>query len=639
MAIFLGDKTGTPTNDLSRSELRSPDALGDPPAYADASGPDQMYGYGGNDILQGYGGSDELFGGDGDDILYGNSNQFFPDPNDVGDKLYGEAGNDQLYGDLGDDTLDGGYDFDTLDGGSGTDTADYTFFNGRTIIDLAAGRADFPDNNPLSQVEQLISIENVITGGGQDEIKGGGNNNMLSSGAGNDTLDGGAGDDTLNGGLDSDTVVLAGMRSDYTFAGVPTDFSAARSGETDTILDVEFLTFGNGETVAVEDLLVPPDTTQPSVTVDIEDTVLNDSDNTSRVIFTFSEAIAAGSFTPDDVSVANGALSSFVVAADGLSATATFTATDSINDTGSVSVASGRFTDAAGNQNTASNIDTVAINTRTDSVIEGGPGPDSLRGTPNNDIMDGQGGNDTLFGSAAGDQMIGGPGRDTVRYTRTVTLDLENGDLNTGQAAGDAFSSIESFDFSNGTDKAYGDASANRFFGGNGRDLLDGRAGNDVLHGENGSDQLFGGDGDDRLFGENGNDRLFGEDGNDRLSGGNGSDLLAGGLGRDVMNGNGGRDRYDFNSVEESSVGSQRDVVFLSGRDRIDLRTIDADEDTSGNQAFRWVDRSDLDAAFTGRDGQVRFSNGVLRGDTDGDRVADFEIRIFGSFSAGDVIL
>jgi Ca2+-binding RTX toxin-like protein len=213
-----------------------------------------MYGYGGNDILQGYGGLDELYGGDGDDILYGNSNTFYPDPADVGDKLYGNLGNDQLYGDLGDDTLDGGFDFDTLDGGSGIDTADYTFFSGRTSIDLVAGRADFPDNNPQGQIEQLISIENVVTGGGQDIIKGDNGANMLSSGAGNDTVDGGVGDDTLNGGADSDTVVLAGLRSAYTFSGAAADFTATRSGETDTILGVEFLTFENGETVAVADL-------------------------------------------------------------------------------------------------------------------------------------------------------------------------------------------------------------------------------------------------------------------------------------------------------------------------------------------------------------------------------------------------
>ena len=62
------------------------------------------------------------------------------------------------------------------------------------------------------------------------------------------------------------------------------------------------------------------DTQNPGVTVDIVDPTLNDADNTSQVTFTFSEPIAAGSFTLADVSVANGVLSNLTIAADSLSA-------------------------------------------------------------------------------------------------------------------------------------------------------------------------------------------------------------------------------------------------------------------------------------------------------------------------------
>ncbi|HEY7384825.1 MAG TPA: matrixin, partial [Beijerinckiaceae bacterium] len=73
-----------------------------------------------------------------------------------------------------------------------------------------------------------------------------------------------------------------------------------------------------------------------------------------------------------------------------------------------------------------------------------------------------------------------------------------------------------------------------------------------------------------------------------------------------------------------------------SQRDKIDLRTIDADTDgTAGNQAFRFIGG----AAFSGVDGQLRFSGGLLQGDTNGDRVADFEVRIVGALVAGDVLL
>ena len=72
--------------------------------------------------------------------------------------------------------------------------------------------------------------------------------------------------------------------------------------------------------------------------------------------------------------------------------------------------------------------------------------------------------------------------------------------------------------------------------------------------------------------------------------------------------------------------------------DIIDLSTIDADTDgTAGNQAFKYIGA----AAFGGVDGQLRFSSGILQGDVNGDRVADFEVRIAGvtSLLATDFVL
>ena len=177
------------------------------------------------------------------------------------------------------------------------------------------------------------------------------------------------------------------------------------------------------------------DTQNPGVTVDIVDPTLNDADNTSQVTFSFSEAIAAGSFTLADVSVANGVLSNLTIAADDLSAAATFTATDDVNANGLVSVAADTFTDGTGNQNTASNIDSVSINTKTDARIEGGSGPDTLRGTPGSDIMDGKGGSNPArqCGCRSDDRRPGE--RHRALHTRTVTLDLKNGDRGTAGPA------------------------------------------------------------------------------------------------------------------------------------------------------------------------------------------------------------
>jgi hypothetical protein len=102
--------------------------------------------------------------------------------------------------------------------------------------------------------------------------------------------------------------------------------------------------------------------------------------------------------------------------------------------------------------------------------------------------------------------------------------------------------------------------------------------------------------------------------------------VLVGGPGRDLLKGDSGADIFDFNALRESVVGRNRDVVtfFHKQDDRIDLKGIDADTDgTRGNQAFKWVDKHDLDARFTGADGQLRLARGILQGDVNGDRRAD----------------
>lgn len=65
--------------------------------------------------------------------------------------------------------------------------------------------------------------------------------------------------------------------------------------------------------------------------------------------------------------------------------------------------------------------------------------------------------------------------------------------------------------------------------GGKGNDILYGYRGDDQLSGDGGSDSLYGGIGDDTLSGGGGHDQLFGGAGNDVLSGGAGRDQLDGG--------------------------------------------------------------------------------------------------------------
>ena len=142
------------------------------------------------------------------------------------------------------------------------------------------------------------------------------------------------------------------------------------------------------------------------------------------------------------------------------------------------------------------------------------------------------------------------------------------------------------------------------------------------------------------LTGNTGANVLTGLGGNDTILGGSGNDTLVGGIGKDTMTGGAGADKFDFNLVTESVRGANRDTIVdfvRAQRDKIDLSTIDADTDgTAGNQAFAFIGTG----AFTGVDGQLRCSAGIIQGDVNGDKVADFEIKVnLATLVAGDFIL
>lgn len=166
--------------------------------------------------------------------------------------------------------------------------------------------------------------------------------------------------------------------------------------------------------------------------------------------------------------------------------------------------------------------------------------------------------------------------------------------------------------------------------GGTGEDILSGRGGNDKLYGGGAHDILRGGPGHDLLVGGGGNDTLRGSGGNDSLNGGPGRDLLGGGAGADT---------FHFGSLKHSLVGARRDKISdFSHRDGdiIDLRRIDADTDTPGNQAFKFIGAQ----KFHKVDGELRYKNHILQGDVNGDGKADFQIYVnVGKLQVDDFLL
>jgi serralysin len=108
------------------------------------------------------------------------------------------------------------------------------------------------------------------------------------------------------------------------------------------------------------------------------------------------------------------------------------------------------------------------------------------------------------------------------------------------------------------------------------------------------------------------------------LRGMGGDDVLNGFEGADTLYGGSGNDVFQFSHIETGD----RIADFAAG-DRIDLRQTNVDFTFVGN------------AAFSGVAGQLRYANGQLQGDVNGDGVADLSIFVSGSpvLLASDILI
>lgn len=232
---------------------------------------------------------------------------------------------------------------------------------------------------------------------------------------------------------------------------------------------------------------------------------------------------------------------------------------------------------------------------------------EQFTGTELADTLNGAGGDDVLQGMGGDDTLQGGDGNDTASYQLSgtgVIANLANPAANAGGAAGDTFDSIENLRGSNFIDSLFGDAGAN---------VLSGLAGNDTLKGGDGNDTLQGGEGADTLSGEKG------------------ADILTGGAGKDV---------FLFSKPTDSLAKGGSDFItdFSKKEDKFDLRPLDADTDTKGNQMFDFIGKQ----KFGKEDGELRYEfkggDTIVQGDTDGDGKADFSFVIDGEFKLTDAM-
>lgn len=531
--------------------------------------PDTILGLGGNDTIftSTLGGSlvygDSLVGSDlsGNDVLVARG---------PGDTLFGGPGNDSLLGRAAGVALVGGDGRDTivaeqpatLYGGAGRDL----------LVAVSGGNLMFGNQD-----------EDTILGGLQ----------------GNDTIYGGQGDDLIGfysasgqsnvglvvppavGGANQGNNWVNGNKGNDTIVGINTGDSLYGGQDNDSIVGVGSLSYLSGDdgndTLRIENPTgsISPFDPQTALVGVTQVTMMGGAGNDSIIgpIGRFGEG------------------QNFLDGGAGNDTIMSFAAEDTLL---------GGEGDDFLSTNTSAQLTTQGINSSLSgfaggSVLDGGPGndtlvsifaSDSLFGGEGNDsllgrrfsIMDGGDGNNTLnggewlrtgttplevslFGGAGNDLIIGaqgtitnviagGGGNDTIVLGTTNDILLSD---TANMLGDDSITAANLQFFSEGNE---GVSITNL----EGNNTVEGSERNDLIITGSGNDLLLGGAGDDTLLGGGGNDFLFGGSGNDLLDGGPGDDTLEGGFGVNTLVGGEGNNQF-FYRFSEAVKNTNADLM------------------------------------------------------------------------------
>ncbi len=573
----------------------------------------------GNDTLVGGRGADEIIGGNGiDRIFYTNSSSGIQIDLETGegsggdaegdtissvehvngsafaDVLIGTTGRNQLIGGQGDDILRGGAGNDLLNGGSGIDTASYANSTAGADINLATNSATGFDHGAG---DTLISIESVLGSQFDDSIRGNSQDNILDGGNGADALNGGDGQDTASYGS-----ATRGVIADLANSSVN-----SRDAAGDTYVSIEILSGSN-----FDDNLRGTEAAN----------TLRGGDGNDQLFGRGGDDILEGGLGADRLFGSSGTdAATYENAAVGVLADLSNSAINQGEATG----------------DTYSVIENLIGSDHIDR-LRGTDGANELIGGDGDDILNSRGGADVLNGGAGADRLFGGLGTDTASYEDAATgviADLDNSTVNSGEADGDLYSSIEGLTGSDFNDNLRGTNGSNTLQGGGGDDQLFGRAGNDILEGGEGADRLFGSSGIDaasyanasgrvvadlnnssvntadaagdtyssieNLAGTAFGDNLRGTDTANTLSGGEGADQLFGRGGNDVLEGGEGGDQLFGSSGIDTASYANAAAGVLADLNNTSVNRGDADGDTYSS--IENISGSDFDDNLRGTDG------------------------------------
>ncbi|MEE1656350.1 calcium-binding protein [Microvirga sp. CF3062] len=522
-------------------------------------GADTLDGGNGSDNLVGGAGSDYLDGGEGFDYAgyftstsgvvadllrsWRNTGDAAGDSyvsiegiggSDYKDELAGNHLGNELYGNGGDDTLEGRGGADWLYGGAGYDFASYYF----ALEGVVANLSESWRNSGEAAGDIYSSIEALAGSQFNDTLTGNGVGNNLYGHEGNDRLVGLAGRDYIVGG-GGDDVLEGGADGDWLIGGAGTDFVAYTTGVTANLTDASQNTGeAAGDTYEGIEGIYGSNYADKLTGNAVNNTfyggwgedVLMGMAGNDYLLAGDSNDVLDGGAGADWLDGGNGY--DFVAYTTGVTVNMSNAAYNTGEAYGDVFVS----IEGIYGSNAA---DTLTGNSA-DNTFYGGWGEDVLSGRDGNDRLLAGDSNDVLEGGWGADTMDGGNGYDFASYLNAVTgvrVSLANSAINSGEAYGDVYGSIE------------------------------------ALNGSQFSDVLIGDAGNNSLYGQNGNDELVGGAGADFLSGGLYYDTLSGGAGADTLSGGSAADVFQFDAVlGAGNVDTLADFSAAEG-DKIALET------------------------------------------------------------------
>jgi len=497
----------------------------------------KIYGLGGKDTLYGAGTNNFLYGGEGDDNLVGSAGINFMDGGngtdtlsyqlatagvtvslatpslntgwaagdtytnvenatgtDFNDTIYGDdqainnlqglAGNDSIYGAGGADVITGGAGNDRLDGGAGFDVAAYSGNLSAYVITVTA--SGYTVSGGVDGTDTLSTIERLQFADQSVELDG--NAISVHTGtSGNDTFLGTTSVDVFNGGAGQDTVTYEHITSGLTI-NLILGSSSSGAAKGDTFSSIEIV-----RGTLFDDGIYGDDNPNTLYGLAGRDTL-------------YGAGGANFLYGGDDTdNLVGGAGIDYVDGGNGIDTLSYQLATSAVI----VSLANPRLNTGWAAGDTYTSIEDVTGTIYNDIIYGDDQAVNNLWGLEGDDTIYGAGGYDVMIGDAGADYLDGGEGTDQADYETAKTgliASLANPAINTGDAKGDVYVSIENITGSAFNDTLYGDHQNNNMLGWPGDDILYGLAGNDGIDGQEGNDTLIGGDDWDLLVGSSGID-------------------------------------------------------------------------------------------------------------------------------------